>query len=178
VENTVDPTYGSAGVYVGTISNVSTAPVASGQILSYDTMDLGYPSIAYIGNGANDDRALITCSYLPAHGYPGTGAFYIDNTGTASDMLHIKEGLAPVYEILDSQERWGDYTTIQKRYNVPNTAWLSGSYTDTLKQYETWIASILNTESALGVPAIPAPKAQSVHPGQCGRTSGQDAAGG
>lgn len=165
VENSIDPAYASAGVYIGSISNVSTAPVATGQIIGYDTIGLGYPSIAYIGNGANDDRAIVTCSYLPAHGYPGTAAIYLDNTGTPSDLLVIKQGQSPVDVLVDTIERWGDYTTIQKRYNVPNTAWLSGSYTDTIKQYQTWIAELTNTESAsLGVAQISPMQGSALYP--------------
>jgi hypothetical protein len=148
VQNSIDPTYSSAGVYLGTISGVSSSPVATGQVIGFDTIDLGYPSIAYIGNGSADNRAMITCSYLPAHGYPGTCAFYIDNSGLVSDMLPIKAGHSTVNMLTDSTERWGDYTGIQRAYNRANTLWLNGSCTNASHSYQTYIARLYNTDNA------------------------------
>jgi hypothetical protein len=149
VQNSIDPAYTSAGVYVGLISHVSSSPVATGQIIGYDTVDLGYPSIAYAGLGASDNRTMLTCSYLPAHGYPGTAAFYIDNSGNVSNMLPIKEGRSPVDMLIDSLERWGDYTTIQRKYNTPGVLWLNGSYTDGANGYQTQIAKLFNSDNSI-----------------------------
>lgn len=165
VSNSIDPAYTSAAVYTGFISNASTAPVLSAGILGFDSIDLGYPSICYIGNGSSDNRSLITCSYLPAHGFPGTAAFYLDNAGNPSPMLMVKQGASPVDMETDSTERWGDYTTIQKKYNVPNHAWLCGSFTNRTKQYETWIACLGNLDTtALGLPVMTAFSGQVVYP--------------
>lgn len=166
VQNTIDPAFTSAGVYVGLISGVSSSPVATGQIIGYDTMDLGYPSIAYAGIGYSDNRTMITCSYLPAHGYPGTAAFYVDNTGNISDILRIKDGSSPIDMLIDSTERWGDYTTIQRRYNSPGTLWLSGSFTTASKTYQTQIAKIYNTDNSMlsGIGTVPQPSHQLLYP--------------
>jgi hypothetical protein len=166
VQNSIDPAHSSSGVYLGHISQVSSTPVASGQIIGFDTIDLGYPSIAYAGNGYSDNRLMLTCSYLPAHGYAGTGAFYVDNTGTVSDMLRIKEGKSSVNMLTDSLERWGDYTTIQKKYNQPNTLWLSGSYTNSGHGYQTHIAKLFNTDNSplSGISAIPNAGRQVLYP--------------
>ena len=165
VQNSIDPTHTSAGVYVGTISGVSASPVATGEIIGFDTVDLGYPSIAYAGNSNSDHRTMITCSFLPAHGNPGTGAFYIDNSGNVSDMLTIKEGFSPANMLIDSTERWGDYSAIQRVYNTPNTLWLCGSFTNHANSYQTQIAKIYNTDNALltGIADI-APSHQLLYP--------------
>lgn len=147
VQNCIDPAYVSAGVYLGSISGVSSSPVVTGQVIGFDTIGLGYPSIAYIGNGTSDHRTMITCSFLPEHGYPGTGAFYIDNFGNVSDMLRIKEGFSAANMLADSTERWGDYSAIQRVYNTPNTLWLSGSYTNSGNSFQTQIAKIYNTDN-------------------------------
>lgn len=150
VQNTVDPTTMTAGVYLGNVDlSNSVNPVVTGQIISTDTIDYGYPSIAYIGNGAFDNRAIITCSYSSTDTFPGTVAFYSDANGNISEKLVVKTGESGVNILNDSLERWGDYTGVQRVYNEPNTAWLSGSYVNTSHRYLTWVAKVVNTDSAL-----------------------------
>jgi hypothetical protein len=139
----------TAGLYVGQIDNPNTAsPTISGEIIGYDTIELGYPSIAYIGNGAFDNRSVITCSYITTNSNPGTAAFYRDANGNISDMLIVKEGVDVINVLGDTLERWGDYTGIQKKYNEPNTAWLSGSFGHTTNRYLTVVAKLVNSDSS------------------------------
>jgi hypothetical protein len=150
VQNTVDPATMTASVYLGNVDLSNTAsPVVTGQIISTDTIDYGYPSIAYIGNGAFDNRAIITCSYSSTDTFPGTVAFYSDANGNISEKLVVKTGESGVNILNDSLERWGDYTGVQRVYNEPNTAWLSGSYVNTSHRYLSWVAKVVNTDSAL-----------------------------
>jgi hypothetical protein len=139
----------TAAVYVGEIDNPTSAnPAASGQLIESDTVDFGYPSIAYIGTDAFDNRAFITCSYSPTDTFPGTAAFYKDTGGNISAMLVIKQGEASE-AVLDTQQRWGDYTGIQRKYNEKNVAWLSGSYVKPTHGYGTWIAKLINSDSSV-----------------------------
>ena len=150
VQNTVDQTTMTASVYLGNVDLSNPAsPVVTGQIISTDTIDYGYPSIAYIGNGAFDNRAIITCSYSSTDTFPGTVAFYSDANGNISEKLVVKTGESGVNILNDSLERWGDYTGVQRVYNEPNTAWLSGSYVNTSHRYLSWVAKVVNTDSAL-----------------------------
>lgn len=150
VQNSIYPSGITSAVYVGEIDHPENAqPLATGQLIYNDTIDFGYPSIAYLGNGAYDNRSIITCSYSSADTFPGTVAFYKDATGNISDILIIKKGERAVDVLQDSTERWGDYTGIQKKYNEPNTAWLAGSYVYTTQAYRTWIAKVANTDSAV-----------------------------
>jgi hypothetical protein len=140
----------TAAVYVGEVDNPSSAtPTITGQIISNDTVDFGYPSICYMGNNAFDNRAMITCSYSSPDTFPGTVAFYKDASGNVSDMLVIKQGQAPVDVLGDTIERWGDYTGIQRKYNEPNVAWLAGSYVYPSQAYRTWVAKVVNPDSSL-----------------------------
>lgn len=155
VQNTIDPATMTAGVYVGEIDNPSSSsPSATGQIISNDTVDFGYPSIAYIGNNQWDSRAMITCSYSSPDTFPGTVAFYKDAAGNISEMLVVKPGERAVNVLADTIERWGDYSGIQRKYNEPNTAWLAGSYVYPSQAYRTWIAKVVNTDSTV-VSAVP-----------------------
>ncbi|MES2621810.1 MAG: T9SS type A sorting domain-containing protein [Bacteroidota bacterium] len=150
VQNCIDTQYFTAGIYLGDIDNPSSAnPILSGQIISNDTIDFGYPSIAYIGNNQFDNRSIITCSYSSPDTFPGTVAFYRDATGTISEMLIVKTGEDLVDVLGDTVERWGDYTGIQRKYNEPNTAWLAGSYVSPAQSYRTWIAKVVNSDSAI-----------------------------
>jgi hypothetical protein len=150
VQNCIDTHFYTAGIYLGDIDNPSsTNPTVSGQIISNDTVDFGYPSIAYIGNNQFDNRSIITCSYSSPDTFPGTIAFYRDADGKVSEMLIIKPGEAAVDILNDTVERWGDYTGIQRKYNEPNTAWLSGSYVYPSQSYRTWIAKVVNADSSI-----------------------------
>ncbi len=150
VQNSVDTQTVTATVYVGEIDNPNlTTPQATGQLIPTNGVELAYPSIAYIGNGQFDNRAIITCSYVSADTFPGTAAFYKDATGNISNMLVVKPGEKAVNVLQDSIERWGDYTGIQKKYNEPNTAWLAGSYAYPSQQYRTWIAKVVNPDSSV-----------------------------
>src|SRR5690606_2299805 len=82
VQNCVDTLDYAAGIYIGDIENPSSSfPVVSGRVFSIDSADIGYPSIAYIGNNALDNRAMITCSFSAVDTFPGTLAFYRDANG-------------------------------------------------------------------------------------------------
>jgi hypothetical protein len=147
-QNSIDPGNLSSGLYIGKISNLNNQPSVSAQIISSDTIDFGYPDITTIGNGNFDDRVLITASYITRNGFPGTAVFYKNTYSEISEMTVVKEGFRYVNVLGDSLERWGDYTGIQRRYNEPNVAWLSGSYTHTNNQYRTWIAKVYNSDSS------------------------------
>lgn len=150
VQNTVDVQTMTAAVYVGEVANPASAtPTVTGQVISNDTIDFGYPSICYMGNNTFDNRAMITCSYSSPDTFPGTVAFYKDASGNISDMLVIKQGQAAVDVLSDSVERWGDYTGIQRKYNEPNVAWLAGSYVYPSQAYRTWVAKVVNPDSSV-----------------------------
>lgn len=142
-QNCKTPVFNTSGIYFGRIDNPNAAnPTVTGRIIGFDTIDLGYPSMAHIGKGAGDYRTLMTCSFVFANSFPGTAAFFIDNDGNVSDMLVVKNGDNNLNILLDSTERWGDYTGIQRRYNEDYTAWLSGSYARQNMSYGTWVAKI------------------------------------
>jgi hypothetical protein len=79
-----------------TILHLPRLQQLSAQIISNDTIDFGYPSIAYMGNNSFDHRAMITCSHSTTNTFPGTVAFYKDAQGNISDPLIIKSGESAV----------------------------------------------------------------------------------
>jgi hypothetical protein len=53
----------------------------------------------------------------------------------------VKNGTSVINNFSDSIERWGDYTNIQRIYNEPNSAFLTGSWGEA-NLMRTWIAKV------------------------------------
>lgn len=61
---TTDTLTGRSAVYHGTM-DISGAPTLNGWVYAIDTLYLGYPNIAYAGNGPGDDHAIISIQAPP-----------------------------------------------------------------------------------------------------------------
>lgn len=152
VQNSIDHTKVSPSIYVGRISGVSSgAYTVSADLLSQDTLDFGYPSIAAL----TSSEQAVTFSHSSRTMHPGTSVYLLENGVPLSwdnGWLIVKDGLAPINVLDDSIERWGDYTGIQRKYNAPGTAWLAGSYGVKRTAFVpinhyTWVAEVRRTES-------------------------------
>jgi hypothetical protein len=168
VQNSIDTLYNTAAVYYGKIINPQNSnPSLNGTLIRSDTMDYGFPSIAYVGNGLNDHSIMITCSHVSTKTRPGTSVFFADRNGFLSPQLRCKDGDGWVNALADTNERWGDYTGIQRKYNEPGVAWVSGSYGDPGNYlFRTWIAKVKSTDNTFGIrdKAKPAQVTASVYP--------------
>ncbi|MCC7029423.1 MAG: T9SS type A sorting domain-containing protein [Chitinophagaceae bacterium] len=161
--NTVNPQYMNAGVYLGTIKNISTAgPVVSADIFSTQTVEYGYPSMTMTGS-VNDHKILYTFSHCITDSFAGTSILYKDALGNYSDVVSAKDGLSLINMIPDSVDRWGDYTNIQRKYNNPSRAYLAGSFGKG-NANATWIAIVDNTEWPLAVTEVNKEAEAGVYP--------------
>jgi len=153
VQNTIDTNFNTGGVYYGRIINPQNSnPTLTATIIRNDTMDYGYPSIAYMGGGSFDNSVMITCSHTSQYIKPGTSVFFADRLGQISPQLRCKDGEGWINALVDTNERWGDYTGIQRKYNESGIAWLCGSYGDpTSGQYRTWISKVKTTDASFGI---------------------------
>ena len=153
VGNTIDPNLFSPAVYFGRIEETWTnQPKLYGQIISYDSLDLGYPSISYAGSGQNGDHsAMITFSHVSAKYFPGTSVVYVDRNFNISAPVFVKKGEGSIALLGDTVDRWGDYTGIQMKFNELGVCWLNGSYGNQNGQNRTWIARIVNQDPLLGI---------------------------
>jgi hypothetical protein len=158
VGNTTDTATGTSAIYHGVISNVSTSPTISFQMISDDTLCYGYPNIAYAGSGANDHTAIIIVLRSAVDVYPGYASFITDGMGSYSSLIDIKEGLSYHY-YLNGTQRWGDYTGAQRDYNNSGTVWVNGSFATENHKVSTWLAQ-------LGLLPPPALVPQPVSPGE------------
>jgi len=150
--NTINPAYMNAAVYLGEIQNISGAtPVVKADIFSSDSVEYGYPSMAWMGNNSSEHKVLYTFSHCFVDSFPGTSVLYKDNNGNYSDIVRVKNGLSYINVLTDSTERWGDYTNIQKKYNTSNRAYLSGSWGKS-SGMNCWVSMIDNPDYTVAVP--------------------------
>lgn len=148
--NTIDTTNYSAGVYFGKIGNIWGAqPQVTAHIISYDTLDIGYPSLTYAGGGTGDQSLFMTFSHVSSTTFPGTSVVFVDRYGDISSPLRVRSGDGSINLLTDSNERWGDYTGIQRKYNETGVCWLSGSYGSSNGTHPTCVAKIKNVDPKL-----------------------------
>ena len=156
VQNTIDTNYNTCGVYYGRIINPQNSiPTLHGTIIRSDTMDYAYPSVAWAGGGLTDNSVMITCSHCSKNVKPGTSVYFVDRNGAISPQVRCKDGEGWVNALADTNERWGDYTGIQRKYNEPGVVWLTGSYSDpTNYAYRSWITKVKSMDASLGTSVI------------------------
>lgn len=152
VGNTIDFQKFSPAVYFGRVHDIWTAnPRVEASIISSDTLDYGYPSIAYVGTGAaGDHRSMITFSHVSDKHFPGTSVVYVDRDFNVSGPAFVKAGEGNIRLLFDSVERWGDYTGIQRKYNESGVAYLNGSWGSNTNQNRTWISRVSANDASLG----------------------------
>jgi hypothetical protein len=55
--------------------------------------------------------------------------------------LQVKAGNGPV-SLISGDERWGDYTGIQRRYDAGGTCWVNGYFGQSNGTHATWVSEI------------------------------------
>ncbi len=148
VSTTMNPATGLAAIYHGTIQN-PTMPNQSitGNIYGDDSLDFGYPNIAFTGNEFCDTETMIGMLYTSPTDFPGVGAIYYGNDGSYSEFVRIKEGEDYTNRHSDSYERWGDYFGIQPKFNEPGKVWTAGYFGSAGNRNATWINEISSPDS-------------------------------
>jgi hypothetical protein len=116
---------GKAGAMHGIITNVTGTPSVSIHILG-DTLEYGYPSIAYAGLNKGDDDALIVVDHSADTTFPGNSAIFY-RAGSYSNGKRLFNGTS-FATLTSKDERWGDYSGAQRRYNAPGKAWVAAFY--------------------------------------------------
>ena len=157
VGNTINhPTF-APSVHYGRITLSAGTPTINSKIITYDSMDIGYPSIAYAGGGYKLDQTMfIAFSHVSKTKYPGNSAVFVDRNGELSAPIHIKIGEGSINVLGDTIERWGDYSGIQPKYNQLGECFLSSSYGIADGRHRTWIAHIKSNDPLLGLTNQPA----------------------
>ncbi|AMS27401.1 hypothetical protein AEM51_10610 [Bacteroidetes bacterium UKL13-3] len=163
VGNTIDTSLFAPAVYYGIVSNVfGTNPTVEGKIISYDSMDIGYPSISYIGGGSGDNSTLITFSHVSPTHFPGGSAVTTDRFGNVSAPVFLKLGENSIAILNDSVNRWGDYSGNQRKYNEEGICWVNGSFGGANGDNRTWIARLKSNDPLLSLTEKSAPQFQAI----------------
>ena len=159
--NTRDMNNNAAGIYYGILDPEKNS--ASLQVLSYDTLDLGYPDIAYAGSGASDDHTVIlTVSHSSDQTPAGASVIVMNYSGQFSPLTRVRAGIKSINELNDTFERWGDYSGIQRRYNDNNSFWLAGTYGDGINR--TTLAKVTRNDLNLSAPLAGQSEGLQVYP--------------
>ncbi len=141
VGNSLNTINGFADAYHGVISNVSSNPSISGQLIGGSNIEYGYPGIAWSGNDLSEDESIIVVSHTALDRNPGISAFLYRN-GELSERTEIKEGMDFISNFGGLTDRWGDYIGIQRKYNEPGKVWTSGTYGSIINRSFTFINEI------------------------------------
>ncbi|MDQ3109444.1 MAG: T9SS type A sorting domain-containing protein [Bacteroidota bacterium] len=141
VNNTMDTSTGSCAVYHGKITNASSAPSFTASIFGDTSLEFGYPNIAWVGQTASDNSAIIFFLHSDSITFPGTSAIVTDGNGLYSPRTVVRAGQGYI-DVLNGDERWGDYTGIQRKYDAGGTCWVNGMYGLPNHLHATWVAQI------------------------------------
>lgn len=146
VLSSLDTSSGYDVIYHGEISQVSSAPSISASMFSVPNFDVAYPNIAYAGTSPTDKRSLFSFLYVSSTTFMGSAAAVWDGTAFSAHTV-LRGGTTPC-NVLIGDERWGDYTGCQTRYNQPGYVWINGSYTIFGGVTRTWIGEYTVTTAA------------------------------
>lgn len=143
--NSIDTNSGRASIYHGFLDDVNN-PTISGKVLEADDQELGFPNIAFIGVEAHDRETVVFCNHTAFNRPAGNSAIYINNEREYSLLQTIKEGDTYVDMFPGGgdnlNERWGDYTGIQRRFNATSRVWVSGYWGFGGNRPGSWVAEL------------------------------------
>ena len=143
VSCSIDTTSGYAALYHGFINDLDNTPVFTANILRDDSLDLGYPNIAYTGNHECSRQAIISLDHTSPVRNPGISALLYGSDNSYSNLISLKEAEGPIDRgIPPGDERWGDYSGIQRRYNDTGTVWIAGFYGRADEFNYTWVSEV------------------------------------
>lgn len=154
VSNTRDTVQNKAAFYHGILDLQNPDNIVTAYTVRNDTVEYGYPNIAYAGTGNNDHKAIIAINYTSESVFPACGAIMTDGEGSYSDLLTIRKGDNYISVLVTQPQRWGDYSGAQRKYNENGIVWVALTYGAQSKKQNTWIAEI-SVEPIVSVNDIP-----------------------
>lgn len=147
VGNTIDLSNGKATIYHGQIDDIDGNRDLNLDILTNDSLEFGYPNIEYSGNGASQEFIISTLhSAIDVNG--GTSAIYYGEAVGHSAPTFLKEGQTYINMQAGLNERWGDYSGCQRKYDEIGTVWSCGQYghmaSNGQRRNDIWISEVSN----------------------------------
>lgn len=128
VANTIDTATGNAAIFHGIIRDVKNINSKVYSNIIYDKLlDYGYPNISYTGTSKDEDYSIITFNHTSPYENPGFSAMFFEKENSYSKAIMLKRGTNFLL-YYDKNERWGDYSGSQRKYNEPGKVWVTGTF--------------------------------------------------
>ncbi len=163
VNNTMDTSTGNCAIYHGKIISASAFPNLSTTIIGDTSLEFGYPNIAWVGQVPSDNSAIISFLHTDSTTFPGMSAIVTDGNGLYSTRTLVKAGLGYI-NVLNGDERWGDYSGIQRKYDVGGTCWVNGMFGLSTHSHATWVAQLGVSSDVSVQPIVQNEKVNEVFP--------------
>jgi len=141
VGNTVEPNSGKSAIYHGIIMDPDQ-PEVDGHIITHDTRDFGYPNISFLGLSKEDREMAIFFNHTAADAPAGNSIVYYNNNREYGPVQTLKEGETYVDRIQGTDERWGDYIGIQRKFNETSRVWVAGYFSFGQTSNGTWVSEV------------------------------------
>jgi hypothetical protein len=149
--NSINPLYFNAGVYLGTIKNLTSTPSVTAQVFSTNKIEYAYPSMAI--TGINSGYGVVyNINHCVSDSFAGVSNLYQDMNGNYSTINRIKDGNSSINVLMDSTERWGDYSGVHRKFNDPCITYSAGTYIYG-SSLRTWIQIAKSCNISAGVGA-------------------------
>jgi len=149
VGNTRNLTNNKAGIYHGTIENVSGDQVIRLEHIIPEELEIGYPGITYTGTEPEHNDAIIHFSHTSQTVYAGVSAMYHNPDEGYSDIIIVKEGEFFIDILNGDIERWGDYAGSQRQFDNPGFCVVSGTVGRPSKDNNPWVARLVKPQLVL-----------------------------
>lgn len=155
VQSTLIPSTGMSGIFHGIVTVKNPGFLVQANYIGSDTFEYAYPSIAMVPSNGTGYSTVITFSHVSEVDFPGTSCVVhnkVDNHKSIySPVTFIKEGEGLINTfVANDQERWGDYTGIQPKYDEAGVVWMSGSYGNENDRNSVWIGKVkVNTNLSI-----------------------------
>lgn len=133
--------------------NISNATNVSTTFGLPGSFEYCYPAVASVGTNASDKAVVVAVSRSGSTIYPEIRALVCDDQMNWSNSILVKGGQSFIdYSwTTSSDERWGDYSGIARKYNSnPPAVWVSGDYGNSSNYWAEWIGEI-TTVSSIGI---------------------------
>lgn len=152
VQSTTDTANGRTAIYHGFINTNVNPITCTGNIISENGLDYGYPNISFTGKKLCDNESIITFNHTDSTVFSGASAIFFSNELEYSNRVNIKSGENYVNVLSGVYERWGDYSGSQRIYNNPGKVFMSGSFGKQNNTNGTWIAEVISPSSSTTAP--------------------------
>ena len=138
---------GNAGIYHGRIKNINTDSLnISATMISDSILNYAYPNLSFSGLAPEDDQFILTFSHASSEHYAGHSVLFY-NEGSYSNVTMVKPGDRTIGNNFSGNQRWGDYSGSQTKYNELGVVWTSGTYGKQPNYRGTWIAELFSPDT-------------------------------